>query len=127
MFRFLTMLGVCCFVQMATGFGNFSFAQSENVQPIIEQIQWKDLLTSNDLVWDRLPRGWKQAPFLGNGEQGTMLYQLDEQTLRWDVGCSAAHEHRPFKSDDMNERNAPVLNRGPVSYTHLTLPTILLV
>ena len=82
MFRFLTMLWVCCFVLAVTSFANRSFAQSENVQPITEEIQWKDLLTSNDLVWDRLPRGWKQAPFLGNGEQGTMLYQLDGQTLR---------------------------------------------
>ena len=125
MFRFFTTLWVCCFVLAMAGFNNRSFAQSGNVQPITEQIQWKDLLTSNDLVWDRLPRGWKQAPFLGNGEQGTMLYQLDGQTLRWDVGCSAAHEHRPFKDDDMNERNAPVHNRGRHFIGHLkvNLPT----
>jgi len=57
------------------------------VQPITEQIQWKDLLTSNDLVWDQLPRGWKQAPFLGNGERPM--------------------NNRSFEDDDTNERNAP--------------------
>ena len=84
MFRFFTTLWVCCCVLAMAGFNNRSSAQSGNVTPVTEEIQWKDLLTSNDLVWDRLPRGWKQAPFLGNGEQGTMLYQLDGQTLRWD-------------------------------------------
>ena len=78
LFAFLTCVNLAMACQPLS-------AQSENVQPITEQIQWKDLLASYDLVWNRLPRGWKQAPFLGNGEQGTMLYQLDGQTLRWDL------------------------------------------
>ena len=124
MLRFLAMLWVCCAFLVASS-DNRSFAQSGNTQPVIEQIQWEDLLASNDLVWNRLPRGWKQAPFLGNGEQGTMLYQLDGRTLRWDVGCSAAHEHRPFNEDDLSERNAPVHNRGRHFIGHLkvNLPT----
>ena len=125
MFRFLAIVWVCFVVLVVAGFDNRSFAQSENVQPIVEQIQWEDLLASNDLVWDKLPRGWRQAPFLGNGEQGTMLYQLDGQTLRWDVGCSAAHEHRPFKDDDLSERGAPVYNRGRhfIGHIKVNLPT----
>ena len=125
MFRFLAIVWVCFVVLVVAEFDNRSFAQSENVQPIVEQIQWEDLLASNDLVWDKLPRGWRQAPFLGNGEQGTMLYQLDGQTLRWDVGCSAAHEHRPFKDDDLSERGAPVYNRGRhfIGHIKVNLPT----
>ena len=119
MFRFLAIVWVCFVVLVVAGFDNRSFAQSENVQPIVEQIQWEDLLASNDLVWDKLPRGWRQAPFLGNGEQGTMLYQIGRRTLRWDVGCSAAHDHRPFEKDDFKEKNVVVLNRGRHFIGHL--------
>jgi len=55
MFRFFTTLWVCCIVLATAGFNNHSFAQSGNVQPITEQIQWKDLLTSNDLVCGERP------------------------------------------------------------------------
>ena len=102
-----------------------SFAQTTVLEPIAEQIQWSDLLASNDLEWKRLPKTWKQAPFLGNGEQGTMLYQVGPRALRWDVGCSAAHDHRPFEKDDFKEKNAVVLNRGRHFIGHLkvNLPT----
>ena len=55
---------------------------------------WPDMLDKHDMVWGSLPDSWDEAPFLGNGEQGTLMYKLDNQTLRWDVGCSAAHDHR---------------------------------
>lgn len=78
-------------------------------------------MSSHDMVWDRLPQTWKQAPFLGNGEQGTMMFQLNDRTLRWDVGCSAAHDHRPADKDDFSEKNVEVLNRGRHFIGHLEL------
>ena len=115
---------IVCAALTVIVFASHLDAQTKTLEPIVEQVQWNELLASNDLVWDRLPKGWKQAPFLGNGEQGTMLYQLDDRTLRWDVGCSAAHEHRPFEEDDMTERNAPVHNRGRhfIGYLKVNLP-----
>ena len=119
MFRFHSNLWVCFTVLAVLCLARYVPAQSGSLEPVAEQIQWNDLLAANDLVWNRLPKGWKQAPFLGNGEQGTMLYQLDARTLRWDIGCSAAHEHRPFEKDDLSERNAPVHNRGRHFIGHL--------
>jgi len=49
------------------------------------------------------------------------MYKLDDQTLRWDVGCSAAHDHRPFEEDDQTEGNPAVLNRGRHFIGHLRL------
>ena len=73
MIRFPATHQVCCVLLAVSGFVNLALAQTGTLKPVDEQIQWGDLLTSHDLVWKRLPRNWKQAPFLGNGEQGTML------------------------------------------------------
>lgn len=86
---------------------------------VTDAVDWPAMLAHYDLRWNRLPQTWKEAPFLGNGEQGTMMYQIDAKTLRWDVGNSAAHDHRPFEQDDFTEKNAPVLNRGRHFIGHL--------
>lgn len=71
--------------------------------------------------WKELPNKWDNGPFLGNGEQGTLMYQLDKRTLRWDVGCSAAHDHRPMDQDDLSEKIVATLNRGRLYIGHLRL------
>ncbi|TWT75249.1 glycosyl hydrolase family 95 catalytic domain-containing protein [Allorhodopirellula solitaria] len=89
--------------------------------PVIDEVDWAEMLAAHDMIWEQLPRGWKEAPFLGNGELGTMMYQLDRRTLRWDVGCSAAHDHRPLEQDDLTEKNVTVLNRGRHFIGHLEM------
>ena len=97
-----------------------SEANSQN-KPAIDQVNWSEFLAKQDMLWNSLPKQWKEAPFLGNGEQGTMIYQTDPTTIRWDVGCSAAHDHRPFAQDDFKEKNITVLNRGRHFIGHLEL------
>ena len=119
MFQSVKISIACCAVLAAVAFASNLAAQTATPQPIVEQIQWADVLEANDLVWKKLPKTWKQAPFLGNGEQGTMVYQTDARSLRWDVGCSAAHDHRPFEKDDFKEKNVVTLNRGRHFIGHL--------
>lgn len=125
MFRSLCPRWVCYAFLAVVSFANHSYAQTTTLEPIVDQVQWSDLLAANDLTWKKLPKNWKQAPFLGNGEQGTMLYQAGRRSLRWDIGCSAAHDHRPFEEDDFKEKNVVVLNRGRHFIGHLkvNLPT----
>tara|TARA_R110002096_G_scaffold14899_4_gene52587 strand:- start:264 stop:2618 length:2355 start_codon:yes stop_codon:yes gene_type:complete len=87
--------------------------------PVVDGVDWGAMLAGHDMMWARLPRNWKEAPFLGNGELGTMMYQLNKRTLRWDVGCSAAHDHRAFEQDDFAEKNVVALNRGRLFIGHL--------
>lgn len=82
----------------------------EHVDPAA--IDWQTYLEAFDMRWNRLPKKWTQAPFLGNGEQGTLMYQLGPREIRFDVGCSAAHDHRPLSEDDLSEKHVEVLNRG---------------
>ena len=106
---------------MATAYSDQTVAQSDTSKAVTDGVDWKSFLQSHDLVWKRLPKNWKESPFLGNGEQGTMGYQADRRTFRWDIGCSAAHDHRPFAQDDLKEKNVVVLNRGRHFIGHLNV------
>ncbi len=87
----------------------------------MDRIGWPAAMAEHDLVWGSLPERWTSAPFLGNGEQGTMIYRADKQALRWDIGCSAAHDHRPVEADKLDERVVEALNRGRHAIGHLRL------
>ena len=82
---------------------------------------WSQMLAQHDLVWEKLPKTWKESPFVGNGEQGSMIYQTGDKVLHWSIGCSAAHDHRPASEDDFEERNVAVVNRGRLFIGHLEL------
>jgi len=105
---------------LASAFCGFALgAQTALGAPLVDQVDWAKMLAPHDLVWGSIPNRWDQAPFLGNGEQGTMMYGINQSTLRWDVGCSAAHDHRPFEKDDLSEKHVEVLNRGRHFIGHL--------
>ncbi|MEP2775272.1 MAG: glycoside hydrolase family 95-like protein [Luteolibacter sp.] len=94
---------------------------AQATKPEIDAVDWPAFMAKQDMRWEKLPGNWSEGPFLGNGEQGTLMYQLDKRTLRWDVGCSAAHDHRPFEEDDLSEKNVVALNRGRHFIGHLRL------
>jgi hypothetical protein len=58
--------------------------------------EWSAYLAKQDLRWKRAPRYWFDAPFLGNGRLGTMVYQQPgTNVLRFDVQHSEVQDHRP--------------------------------
>ena len=59
-----------------------------------EDIDWRAFLSGHDLVWDRLAEEWYEAPFLGNGMMGTMIYKKGRDPLRFDVHRSDVQDHR---------------------------------
>jgi hypothetical protein len=89
--------------------------------PVIDAVDWSAFMAEQDLRWNTLPSTWYEGPFLGNGEQGTLMYKQDNRTLHWDVGCSAAWDHRPFAEDNLSEKHVEVLNRGRHFIGHLRL------
>lgn len=89
--------------------------------PVTDKVDWPSYMATHDMLWDKMPDKWYNGPYLGNGEQGTLMYKLDKRTLWWDVGCSAAHDHRPTENDDLSEKNVTVLNRGRLFIGHLQL------
>ncbi|NQU52215.1 MAG: hypothetical protein HQ522_06710 [Bacteroidetes bacterium] len=62
-----------------------------------EQIDWGSFLSHHDLVWEKTPDDYFNAPFLGNGLLGAMLYAPKGEKFRLDIGRTDVVEHR--KSD----------------------------
>ncbi len=81
--------------------------------PISAEVDWEKFLSRHDMVWNRMSGDWFQAPFLGNGELGTMMRVPDPERINLDVGSSRVHDHR---TDDLRNGVVPdsveVINRG---------------
>ena len=60
---------------------------------------WSAFMAEQDMVWDRLPEGWHEAPFMGNGSLGTYIC-LEPETgcLRIEAGNSMAQAKAENKS-----------------------------
>ncbi|MEG1544221.1 MAG: hypothetical protein RR382_06815 [Tannerellaceae bacterium] len=61
---------------------------------VAEQINWQDFLSRHDLIWEKTPTNYFEAPFVGNGLLGAMLYMPEEGSLRLDVGSTEVVERR---------------------------------
>ena len=114
----LFILAIGIFIGMLPGIVK---AQTAKAQTAKVDFEWSSMLGQHDPVWKKLPRTWKESPFIGNGEQGSMIYQTSDRVLHWSIGCSAAHDHRPAAEDDFEEKNVAVLNRGRLFIGHLEL------
>ena len=58
-----------------------TWGQSQTSDPA-KSVDWQKMLDQCDMVWGQFPKSWDQGPFLGNGEQGTLLYRLGRRELR---------------------------------------------
>lgn len=56
-------------------------------------IDWPSFMARHDMSFERLPRGWKEAPHFGNAMVGSMLYQADD-TIRIQVFRADVQDHR---------------------------------
>lgn len=68
-----------------------------NVVPVFvnANIDWKEFMSKQDLIWERLPTTWYEAPFMGNGSMGTYICkEPGKNAIRVDVGNSMVHDHR---------------------------------
>ncbi len=59
---------------------------------IISRINWKDMMKSHDLIWKKPPSGMTEAPHLGNGLIGSMIW-FEENQLRLQVFRTDVHDH----------------------------------
>lgn len=90
--------------------------QSSMVQT---QIDWSDEIGKQNLNWSELPSRWLDAPYLGNGMMGTMVYQSGDQTMRWQVGRGDVQDHRPLEYNGFKNGTMYARNRLPIGYFEL--------
>lgn len=67
-----------------------------------KNVNYKEFLARHDLLWDVFPTAWDEAPFLGNGLLGAMIYKMDGNVLRVDMGNSLVCDHRELNADKSN-------------------------
>lgn len=59
------------------------------------QIDWKNFMSQQDMIWTRLPQTWYEAPFMGNGSMGTYICkEPGKNAIRVDIGNSMVHDRR---------------------------------
>ena len=84
-------------------------------------VNWPDFMRRQDPVWEQLPEKWFDAPFMGNGQLGTLIRKIGENQVRWDLGQSLVHDHR--EPDDYTVRSPEILNRGRLPIGYFVLET----
>ena len=57
------------------------------------KIDWPAFMRQHDMIFDRPPGDWTEAPHFGNAMLGSMLYQVGD-TIRLQVFRADVHDHR---------------------------------
>jgi hypothetical protein len=63
---------------------------AEDVKP---EVNWPDFLSRSDLIWTRMPTGWTDGAFVGNGIIGTIFWQAGN-ALYFEISRTDAYDHR---------------------------------
>jgi hypothetical protein len=57
------------------------------------QIDWAKFLSRSDLVWTKMPAGWRDAAFTGNGIVGTIFWQAGN-AMSFEISRTDVYDHR---------------------------------
>lgn len=59
-----------------------------------QAMDWARFLSRSDMVWRKLPSGWNDGPFVGNGRLGGIFWQKPAGPLHFEVSRSDLYDHR---------------------------------
>ena len=59
---------------------------------ILSNINWREMMKDNDLIWKKVPSDMTEAPPLGNGLIGSMIW-IEENSIRLQVFRTDVHDH----------------------------------
>lgn len=79
-------------------------------------LDWESFLSRHDLVWQKTPDNYFNAPFIGNGLLGAMIYQPEGEPLRLDIGRTDIVDHR-------NSEARSIVDNGRLPIGHFTFET----
>ena len=70
--------------------------QQIGISPVNLKVNWQAYLSRHDMVWDTMPGDYFEAPFVGNGLLGTIVFKdnLFPNTLRFEIGRTDVYDHR---------------------------------
>jgi len=88
----------------------------EESGPVKNQVYWASFLARHDLVWDRPAKSYFEAPFVGNGLVGAMIWQDADNALRLSVGRTDVTDHRDGPEE-------AIVRKGRLPIGHFLLTT----
>lgn len=91
------------------------------VQRLLD-VDWPTYMARQDMHWNTVPQLWDEAPFVGNGVMGSMIFQEDENSLVIQIGRGDVQEHRMASGKHAVGNVLPDSSRLPVGY--FTLDTV---
>jgi len=88
----------------------FSFTVQASESGMTEKVDWPQFLERSNPIWHKLPMKWEEAPFLGNGWMGTMVFRDRDNPHQLIVQAqhSGVNDHR-VKVD----ANGQITGSGP--------------
>ncbi len=69
-----------------------SFIAPEESSRVRTHLNWKEMMRNHDLLWKKIPTGMTEAPHLGNGLIGSMIW-TEENRIRLQVFRTDVHDH----------------------------------
>lgn len=85
-------------------------------------VDWPSYIAKQDMHWNEVPQLWDEAPFVGNGVMGSMIFQEDDKRVTIQVGRGDVQEHRMASGRNAAGNVLPDSSRLPVG--HFTLDTV---
>jgi hypothetical protein len=82
-------------------------------------VDWAAFLDRHDLILNRPARNYFEAPFVGDGLLGAMVWQESDQALRLEIGRTDVTDHRTEP-----EQLEAVARKGRLPIGHFTLSTV---
>ena len=71
-------------------------------QVLIKNIDAEKFFSRHDMLWDKKPRNWNEAPFIGSGLVGSLLYFNGKNRLTLTIGDTSVYDNRP---QSVNEKD----------------------
>jgi len=69
-----------------------SFSMPEGISPGPVHLNWREMMRNHDLIWKKVPSGMTEAPHLGNGLIGSMIW-MEQNSIRLQVFRTDVHDH----------------------------------
>lgn len=88
----------------------------------VSRVDWPKFIAKQDLLWDVVPQEWKEAPFIGNGLLGSMIFQSSPNELTIQLGRQDVQDHRMQSGIEATNKVLPDQSRLPIGY--FTLNTV---
>ena len=88
------MIGTCVIAWFAGGMVTADDG-GEQRDMVHAPIDWGEFLARHDMIWERLPGNWREAPWTGNGMLGSMFW-IEGNALRIQVFRGDVQAHRPM-------------------------------